>query len=310
MPRKKKIVNKTPSKVKMAENFTFIKIIATRLFGKTADKNMGYFKNLKLPFDSAGLDMMFRTYLCLMFLVATCTLVFSFIITLMFLLIFKVGLVYTVFGIILFPTLATTMIFLYTYSYPTILSNKRKTSIETNLPFAINHMAAVAESGATPYSMFKVLAHFKEYGEMSREAERIVRNVDIFGLDETASIKEVIANAPSEEFKQFMEGILSTIQSGGNLKRYLREKSREAMLNYRLSRQKYTEVVSIYADFYTALLIATPLIMIAILAILNTIGGSVFGLPIDFVINLGVFILVPILNIIFLAFLELTQPAM
>lgn len=310
MPKKKRIVKKTLSKVKMAENFTFIKVISTRLFGKAADKNMSYFRNLKLPFDSAGLDMMFRTYLCLMFLVATVTFLFSFVVTLTFLLAFKINLIYTIAGILLFPAIATTMVFLYTYSYPTILSNKRKTSIETNLPFAINHMAAVAESGATPYSMFKVLAHFKEYGEMSREAERIVRNVDIFGLDETASIKEVIANTPSEEFKQFMEGILSTIQSGGNLKRYLEEKSKEAMINYRLSRQKYTEVVSIYADFYTALLIATPLIMIAILAILNTIGGSVFGLPIDFVINLGVFILVPILNIIFLAFLELTQPAM
>ncbi|MDD5416825.1 MAG: type II secretion system F family protein [Candidatus Aenigmarchaeota archaeon] len=306
MPKKKKIVKKAKR-----EDITFLKIISTRLFGNIIDeKLMKYFKNLKTPFDSAGLDMMFRTYLAMMFLIATVSFSLTLIITIPLFLLLKFTLAYSLLGAVIFSSLSTSLVFLYTYSYPTIRSNKRRDSIDTNLSFAINHMAAVAESGATPYAMFKVLSQFKEYGVLSKEADRIVRNIDLFGLDETASIKEVIQNTPSKEFKEFLEGILTTIQTGGNLNRFLRENSKEAMFNYRLSRQKYTEVISIYADFYTALLIATPLILIAILAILNTIGGSVFGLPIDFVIKLGVYVLIPLLSIIFLAFLEMTQPAM
>ena len=169
-------------------------------------------------------------------------------------------------------------------------------------------MSAIVSSGVSPYAMFKILSNFKEYGELSRESAKIVRNVDAFGLDELTAIREVLNKTPSKEFKNLLEGIVTNIQTGGSLKNYLNQKADMSLFEYRLNREKYNQILSTYADFYTAILIATPLLLIAILSILNLIGGQVFGYSIDFVMNLTVFLLIPCLNVLFLLFIHLTQP--
>lgn len=315
----KKIVHKKPDKkllkkekkIKKVEHLTFLKTASTKIFGNIIDKKcMKYFAHQKLTYESADMDMMYRTYLAVSFTVSIMSYFAALLFSLVTLLLLDVTVMFFIMGIVGFPLLTGIGIFLYMYSYPSMKASRRRASIESNMPFAINHMAAVSESGATPYTMFKVLAQFKEYGVISEESEKMVRNVDLFGLDMISAMRQIVSETPSKEFKEFLEGLLTTIQTGGTMSQYLKEQAKDSMLDYRIKREKYTQMVSIYADFYTALLIAAPLILIAILSILSIVGGSVFGLPIDLVIRLGVYILIPLLNVIFLAFLIMTQPAM
>jgi len=81
------------------------------------------------------------------------------------------------------------------------------------------------------------------------------------------------------------------------------------MFDYRIRRNKYVQQLTIYADFYTALLIAAPLIFVIMLPTLSIMQGTMFGFGIKELINLGLILLV-ILNIGFLIFLQLTQPRM
>jgi len=302
-------VTKNPKKE--YEHYKKLKILSTQIFGELVDKKcMKYFEHLKKPFNSADMDTMFRTYLSMMFLISIAAYASAFIFTGVMILVLSPSLVTSLLSIIFVPIIVGLLIFTYFYLYPSLKSDSRKVSIETNLPFAINHMAAVAESGATPSSIFSVLAKFKEYGEISKEAGRISRNMNMFGLDVISALRDVKSRSPSKQFKDFLEGLTTVIQTGGSMKVYLKEESKEAMFNYRINREKYTDMISIYADFYTALLIAAPLVMIAVLAILNTIGGTVFGLPTDLLIKIGIFVAIPVLNIMFLAFLQMTQPSM
>ncbi len=194
------------------------------------------------------------------------------------------------------------------HSYPFQMVEAKRTDIETNLPFAINHMAAVAESGVPPYIMFKLLSNANEYGEVSKESKKIVRNVEIFGMDIVKSLEEVAKRTPSQQFKRFLYGVVSTIETGGDLRLFLKTASEEAMLDYRMKREKYLSALSTYADFYTAVLIAAPLFFISTLSVMSLVGGQVMGMSIQTAMKLGVFIGMPILNILFLLFLQLTQP--
>ncbi len=194
------------------------------------------------------------------------------------------------------------------HSYPFQLLESKQRNIETNMPFAINHMAAVAESGVPPYIMFKLLANAKEYGEISNEAKKIVRNIDVFGMDVTRAIKEVANRTPSELFRRFLYGMVSSIETGGDLNLYLKTSAQEALLDYRLKREKYLSALSTYADFYTAILIAAPLFFISILSVMSLIGGKVMGMEIPSAMKIGVYVFIPILNMLFLSFLQLTQP--
>ena len=105
-----------------------------------------------------------------------------------------------------------------------------------------------------------------------------------------------------------MQGILSTIETGGNLKDYLQVQGKQALFDYKLKRERYMQSLSTYADFYTAVMIAAPLFLIALLAIMNMIGGKIGGMDINDLMQLGIYVAIPLMNTAFIAFIHLTQP--
>jgi len=297
------MAKKKAMKIKIEDYF---KKLATKTFGKTADKYSKHFKHLKFSLVSADAKVLFRTYLSILFFLTSFVFILTFIINLDFSLYLQLSIPLTLIGLVTVPSFFASLTFLIIYTYPSSIAKRRKSDIEKNLPFAINHMAAVAESGAPPSTIFKVLSRFKEYGEISKDAERLVRNIEFFGLDETAALREIITKTPSSSFRNLLQGILTTIQTGGSLKRFLREELEKTMFEYRIKRERYIQQLSLYGDFYTALLIAAPLVFIIILTVLSVLGGTLFGLTMEELINLGMIVLV-ILNIIFLSFIHSTQ---
>lgn len=229
-------------------------------------------------------------------------------ITLVFLYLVKLPLMLSIIsGFIGAATTGMLVIFMF-YSYPFHQLTSKKTSIESNAPFAINHMAAIAGSGVPPFVVFRLLMRTREYGEVSNEFRRIVRNAEVFGMDIISAIKNVADRTPSASFRQFLYGIVSNINSGGDLRLYLESSGKEALFDYKLKREKYLQTLSTYADFYTAVLIAAPLFFVSILSIMSLIGGQIFGLSIPTAMRLGIYVLMPGMNIAFLLFIHYTQP--
>ncbi len=290
-----------------SEEFFLLKKVAIRLFGSTADKHSNLFLSLKYALKNADAKVLFRTYLSLNFFLSFLVFILGVIISGIIFYFLPFETISFILGVILLPLIYSFLTFLLIYIYPTSVATRRKNDIETNLPFSLIHMAAIASSGTPPRTIFKILSQFKEYGEISNEAEKIDRNINFFGLDEIKALKEVIAKTPSPAFRDVLQGILITIQTGGNLKTYLKEEAEKAMFEYNLKRSRYTQTLSVYADFYTALLIAAPLVFITILSVLNIVGGTIFGIPIQDLINIGIFLMV-FLNILFIAFIQFTQP--
>lgn len=194
------------------------------------------------------------------------------------------------------------------HSYPFHLLTSKKNSIEGNLPFAVNHMAAISASGVPPFVTFKLLTNIPEYGEIANEARRIVRNVETFGMDVVSAMKNVADRTPSAEFRQLVYGVISTIETGGDLRKFLENAAKDALFNYRLKREKYMQTLSTYADFYTAVLIAAPLFFVSVLSVMSLVGGQVFGLSIPSAMRIGVYAMIPLMNIMFILFIHYTQP--
>jgi len=120
-------------------------------------------------------------------------------------------------------------------------------------------------------------------------------------------MRETALETPSEELKEILYGMISTIETGGSLNEFLSEQAESALFDYQVRREKQIENLSTYASFYTALLIAAPLFLIAVLAIMNIIGGDLFGFAIGDIMNVGVYVVIPFINLLFIGALQLTQ---
>ncbi len=267
-----------------------------------------FFGYLYNALRAANVKVLSNTYVNIMVLVsiATTAAVFAILLIVFFVLnhpIYQIFLRSIIFSLVAGLLCATIF---YFYPFMKIRDRRRKTT--TNLPFAINHMSAVSTSGVPPARMFELISASGEYEEVGVEVKKVVDFINIFGYDLLTAIRAVASTTPSLPFKKFLDGMVSTIETGGDLVSYLRQQADEAALTYKLERQRYNETVSTYSDIYTGVLIAAPLFFIAAMALVNMLGGSLGGLGVGTVMALGAYVAIPLLNIGFIFFLQMTQP--
>lgn len=169
-------------------------------------------------------------------------------------------------------------------------------------------MSAIAGSGANPISMFNLILTSGEFKGVEGEIKKIVNYVNLFGYNLSTSLKLVSTTTPSKEFREFLNGLVTNIETGGDLGQYLNAKASDAITTYKLDRKKYVDTLSTYSDVYTGVLIAAPLLFFATLAIIQVLGGEIFGITAKTIAVIGTFIVIPVMNIVYLLFINIIQP--
>lgn len=277
---------------------------ATKIFGGVADANLQTFSFVKKNLPRADIRIPYRTYMSIIFLTCTITYVSSFAV-LMFVFNYLTIPFFLQIGYMIFvPILVVVLTFVALTFYPYQKMSARSKDMEANLPFVLTHMGAIAESGVPPYVIFKLIGQFKEYGEIAIEMRKIVRNIENFGSDPLTAVREVAERTPSEDFRQLLMGFVSTTEAGGDLKTFFKSAGEQALFEWRIKRERFLQQLSTYAEFYTGLLIAAPLFLIALFAVMNMIQPQIAGYDILFLTRLSIYLVIPIVNGIFLAFLK------
>ena len=126
---------------------------------------------------------------------------------------------YAIIGILVFALPALVgLIQLFT---PGWVASSRATNMDRQIPYAASYVSALAAANATPSQTFKSLARNKDiYGEISNDAAWIFHSMEFMGRDLVTTLKEAVDRTPSERFAEFLQGIIGTVTSGGNLKLY------------------------------------------------------------------------------------------
>jgi flagellar protein FlaJ len=287
-----------------------LKALATRLFGPLVDRTAGIFFVTKESLPKADIKITFRTYMSIAFFLAAVAFVSSFAMLFFVTSVISIPALLKVALFAFVPLLnAVVSVFVIAF-YPFQKVSSRRKSIEMNLPFVLTHMGAIAESGVPPYVIFRLIAEFEEYGEVATEMKKVIRNIETFGLNPLAAVREVAARTPSDELKQVLLGFVTTTESGGNVKLFLKSAGQQALFEWRIKRERFLQQLSAYAEFYTGLLIAAPLFIIALFAVMNMIQSTVGGYDIIFLTQLSIYVVVPVMNTAFLLFLQGTEVEM
>lgn len=282
----------------------FLAQTSAKIFGSTASKlsKTSLFRDVERDIKKANMPYMLTAYISMVLLIT----VFAFII------VFAIALGIATSAITALRNSAIALvlvaiIFFLMISYPSSIVGSNKKKAEAELPFAISHMAAIASSKVEPSKIFSIMALTKEYPTFSAEVRKVVNQINIYGYDLTTALKNVSKSTPSQKVSDLFNGMATTVTSGGDLTLYLNEKAKNVLLDYRFSRERYGDIIGMYSDVYTALLIAAPLIFMLLLAVMSVIGSSFVGMSVETLANLGV-IAIAILNVAFIVFLHLTQP--
>ena len=173
---------------------------------------------------------------------------------------------------IIIPLISTVMSYFVLLSYPSSKAKSRAKKIDMHLPYALNFISAMSSAGITPTEIFKSLSKQRIYGEIREEALWIYRDVGLLGRDIISAIKANIKRTPSEKFKEFLQGAIVTVQSGGALKPYFMSKAEQYSRENRIAQKQMIESLGIMAETYVTAAVAGILLIIIIIPLLMIIS--------------------------------------
>ncbi len=284
-------------------------VFAYQLIGKRIASLLPLFEDMRTSYRKAGIKIGFKAYVSFAILVFMVVSVSSLILIpsiLFFILRFSLlsSLLFCVGGS-LFAGALTIILF---YVYPAYRANSLKRNLDDELPFTTGYMAILAGAGVPPDMIFRSLAEIYTPLAVSGEAKTIVRDVELFGYDILSALEAASERTPSAKFKELIEGFIAAIHSGGGLTMYLRDRSRQYMKLKRIALRRFSDTLSILAEFYVALLIAGPLILVVMLAVMAMLGGGTELLNPRLLLYLLTYLGIPIGSIVFLIMLDIISP--
>lgn len=293
---------------------------ANGLFSEPSRKliEKGSFKSLERDLVRANLNILPRSYLSIMFL-STIVAFFLGVILFLFFLFFTItpllpiivpaGEAITmrflkVFWLI--PVLPI-LTFLLIYLYPALEKRSVESRINQELPFAAINMASISGSMIDPTKIFSIIISTKEYPYLEKEFTKLLNEINVLGYDMVGALRNRAFNSPSKKLSDLLNGLATTINSGGDLPDFFSKRAESLLFDYRIEREKYTRSAETFMDIYISVVIAAPMILMLLLMMMK-ISGLGVSLSTN-LISILMVIGVTLINIVFLTFLHLKQPS-
>ena len=184
---------------------------------------------------------------------------------------------------------------------PGIEKNSRAIKINLTLHNAVAYMYAMRRGGAQLMPIFRSLSDRADiYGEVALEFRQIVRDADFFGYDVVTAIRHLTETTPSEKLKDFLEDLLSVIESGGDMAEFLSMRVRLYQEEARFEQKQFLNILSMVAESYVTLFVAGPLFLIIIMVVMGMMGGAAV-----LQLSLVTYAIMPIGSVIFILLIDL-----
>ncbi|MFB6103505.1 MAG: type II secretion system F family protein [Halobacteriaceae archaeon] len=166
----------------------------------------------------------------------------------------------------------------FRYYYPRQRVDRRRRNINFVLPHAIVFMYALSHSGMDLLQVLKKLAVAEDaYGAVAEEFDMVVRDVELFGNDLYTALRNARNLTPSDNLEQFLDDMVSVLESGGNVTQFFEDQSERYMNRARDEQEDFLETLSLLSEVFIVAFVAAPLFLIVILMVIAILGGTSLG---------------------------------
>lgn len=294
-----------PKKQEKAKGLTYSRW-CLRAFGKLVERNKKSLVDVKNELAKTNLNLSVEEYVSIAIMTAIISPVATVPTIIFVCLLLGTDFLLTLIIGIVSAIITAGLVFLGFYIYPGLLAEGLKKNIDNNLPFATVYLSTLAGTGMPIEKMFRILAEFKEYGEISKQAAAIVTDTEVLGVDVSTALAKATKRTPSQSLKDLFWGIRSTIMSGGDLKTFLIEKSNGYMQNYRRNLDIYVDQLGLFTELYITAIVVGSILFIVMSTIMGLLG-SAEGV-IQLVQSAVVYFVLPFISIVFMIMISLLSP--
>ncbi len=251
---------------------------AYRHFGERAQRGARNNPHLGVNLQKAHLSIRPDVYLAMVYMTAFTVATAVLIPVLIFILLWITGLSAgspRALGLLVpLPIVTAATVYLLALMQPDLRARNRARDINAKLPYALNYISTMASAGATPETIFSSLAKQQVYGEVASEAAWIDRDLKMLGHDIITSLNKAIDRSPSSKLQDMLQGTITVLTSGGDMKSYFRSKSEQFIFENRQEQKKFLESLGVLAESFVVVVVAAPLFLVVILSVMTMFGGD------------------------------------
>ena len=169
---------------------------------------------------------------------------------------------------------------------PYLDASARKREINVLLSDSVSFMYALSVGGLNQLEILQAMAKADDtYGEVAKEFQSIVLETEYFDTDYRTAVRNQAMQTPSNELSQFLTDMLSIINSGGDMEKFLEDQKEKHMRTSKQEQELVLETLELFGEMYMTLSLF-PLLLIIILVIMSMLGqaqdtllyGTVYGL--------------------------------
>ncbi len=185
-------------------------------------------------------------------------------------------------------------------AYPSLEKMTRTTKINVGLHNAVAYMYAMRRGGAELLEILKSLSEMAAiYGEVSYEFRQVVRDAEFFGYDVVSAVRHLSETTPSQKMRDFLQDMLSTVESGGDLSQFLQDRVHILQEEAKFEQKEFLQFLGLVGEIYVTVFIAGPLFLITIMVVMGMMGSSSV-----FELSLIGYIVLPIGSLIFILMID------
>lgn len=163
------------------------------------------------------------------------------------------------------------------FAYPSMKIGSRVKYVEHELPFFAAYLTTMAYSGVPPERVIETVSKLKLFKGMREEAQRILRDMKLFGKDPLAAIETVAVMHPSALFREFMLGYTTTIRTGGDVIHYLELRTQDLFRRRAEDLRMLSEKIGMIVEVFIAVNVVMALSFYVFFIVSSILPTGGFG---------------------------------
>jgi archaeal flagellar protein FlaJ len=188
--------------------------------------------------------------------------------------------------------------------YPLLKRRTYKSKLENQLAYSFGILGVLASAGMNMDRLFERIATAESNPVLADLARRFLRNIRVFGLDTQTALEEVAEHSPSETFAKMLGSIAVAQKTTGSIHDLVMFESSRLLQEKKDKLHKTIGSLAVMAELYITLVVVGPIIFIVMMAIFVLLPSSK-NLPNPIlIINLIVFLGIPVLSVMFILLLD------
>jgi hypothetical protein len=263
------------------------------------------FNEFRESYGQSGISEIFEAYISTGFLLSFVSAIPAFLVSLILeIKLFPHGsLALSLLGSAILSAVTVALVLVLWLAIPLIKRRSYKSKLEGQLAYSFGILGVLAAAGMNLERLFDRLATSESNPVMADLARRFLRNIRVFGLDTETALAEVAQHSPSNAFSKMLESIAVAHKTTGSIHDLVMFESARLLQEKRDKLRKTIGSLAVMAELYITVVVVGPIIFIVMMAIFGLLPAGGLPNPIS-IINLIVFIGVPVLSVMFVLLLD------